>query len=387
MKNDWPFAPCPTVAAATRIVDVLAMRANTSPDQVGYTYLTRGEPEQLTYGALFDDVLRAAARIREHVPPGGRALLLYGSGLDFIRAFLGCHAAGVVPIPVMPPRDATPSELSRVAGIFEDADTPLVITRSQIAQLGQGFFTGGQAKVWLTLDTLHTTEPASLMAASQASDLALIQYTSGSTSTPRGVVVGHDNLIRNLAYIYWAERNGPETVSVSWLPMSHDMGLIEGVLQPLYSGHPTFLMSPLAFLKQPLRWLQTISDVGATVSGGPNFAYDLVLRRLGTGSLPELDLSRWQFAYNASEPVRPETIEAFHARLAPVGFARTAMQPLYGLAEATVGVTAGRVGQSARTQTRVTATGERTLVSCGVKPDDMDLIVVEIGRASCRERV
>ena len=366
--------PCPEIIGAERLIDVLAYRARIDPDLIGYTFLAGGEAETLSYGRLFDEVCRAAALFRTRAPKAERALLLFGSGLDFIRAFLGCHAAGLVPVPVMPPRDATPAELSRVRSIIEDADTPLIVTSPQLAAMGAPFFPGLE---WVTLEALAEVDPMPPVARDDAGDLALIQYTSGSTSAPRGVVVSHTNLLHNLGYIYWGESLPADAVSVSWLPMSHDMGLVEGVLQPLYAGHPVTLMSPLDFLRRPLLWLETISTTGATVSGGPNFAYDLVLRRLGDGPLPKLDLSRWKFAYNGSEPVRSETLSAFAKRLAPVGFDRNALQPLYGMAEATLGITAGRFGQGPRIQQRVSRGVSRSVVSCGFTPQDLDLLVVD----------
>ena len=372
MRRDWPFAPSPEVAAATTIAEVLAHRAEVTPDQVGYVWLDGDgltEETPVTYGALADRVGRAAARLAETLAVNDRAVLLFDSGLDFLWAFLACQVAGVVPVPVMPPRDASPSEIGRVMRIVADAATQTVVTTAPIAALATAL-PGADALHWRVLDALHEVEP---LAPREPADLALLQYTSGSTSVPRGVMVGHDNLLRNLAYIYWGENNGPDSVSVSWLPMTHDMGLVEGIMEPLYSGHPVYLFHPGRFLKRPQDWLAVIDRVGATVSGGPNFAYELVLRRLGDGPLPPLDLSRWRFAYDGSEPVRPDTVDAFCTRMAPLGFRREAFQPLYGMAEATLGVTAGRFGAGPRFQERL---GGKRVVSCGVTPDDLDARVV-----------
>lgn len=378
MRRDWPLAPCAEVASAATLVEVLAWRAEVTPERVGYTWLSgeglAGE-EPLTYGALYDQVCRAASVLGETLAHGDRVILLFESGFDFLRALLGCQAAGCVPVPVMPPRDGSPAEVGRVLRVLADAAAQTVVTTASIAALARAL-PGAEVLRWLVLD------PGALAAAAPVSprppaELALLQYTSGSTQAPKGVMVGHDNLLRNLAYIYWGENSSPETVSVSWLPMTHDMGLVEGVLQPLYSGRPAFLFSPQSFLRSPLGWLEVLSRTHAAVSGGPNFAYDLVLRRLGSGPLPDLDLSRWVFAYNGSEPVRAETIDAFCARLAPAGFKRSALQPLYGLAEATLGVTAGRFGAEPWSLRRVGASGARRVVSCGVPPDDLQVAIVD----------
>jgi thioester reductase-like protein len=375
-RRDWPFAPCDEVARAATVVDVLAWRAESTPEQVGYTWLDGDgltDEAPLTYGALYDQVCRAAAVLSDALTAGDRAILLFESGFDFLRALLGCQAAGVVPVPVMPPRDGSSAEVGRVLRIVADAATQTVVTTAPVAALAEGL-PGAGALTWLVLDELDAVAP---IRPRPPAELALLQYTSGSTSAPRGVMVGHDNLLRNLACIYWGENNGPESVSVSWLPMTHDMGLVEGVMQPLYSGHPVFLFSPRRFVRSPTAWLEVIARTGATVSGGPNFAYDLVLRRLGRGPLPDLDLSRWAFAYDGSEPVRAETVEAFCARMAPLGFRRAAFQPLYGMAEATLGVTAGRFGAGPWFQRRVGPGGVKRVVSCGVVPDDLQVVVVD----------
>jgi thioester reductase-like protein len=378
----WPRWPSEQVRDASRVVEVLEMRARTQPDRVVHSYL--GEDGEVTrtstFGQLFADASRAATRVLEHVAPGDRVVLLFASDLDFVTAFLGCHIAGVVPVPVMPPRQPTPAEAGRVSGIIEDAQARLVITSDELVAMARAFLGADprfSALTWASVADLDGLAPTPVCPAEQAPELALLQYTSGSTSRPRGVMVGHDNLMWNLGDIYWAERNHADTVSVSWLPMSHDMGLIEGVLQPIYSGHHAYLMSPVTFLKHPLVWLDAVSTYGATVSGGPNFAYELAMRRLGDGPLPPYDFSKWAFAYNASEPVSAATMERFAERMAPVGFRREAIHPLFGLAEATLGVTEGRRGMPPRYQTRVGPGGDRTVVSCGWTAEHMEVAIVD----------
>jgi thioester reductase-like protein len=382
MRRDWPFAPCEAVASVATLAELLAHRATTTPDRVAYTWLdgdTLTEETSLTDSTLHDDARRAAALLAETLAVGERAILLFDSGLDFLRAFLGCQVAGVVPVPVMPPRDASSAEIGRVMRILSDAATTTVLTTAPIAALARAL-PGAAALDWrvLDLDGVAPIDPR------EPAELALLQYTSGSTSAPRGVMVGHDNLLRNLAYIFWGENNTPDSVSVSWLPMTHDMGLVEGVLQPLYSGHRAYLFHPRHFLKRPVGWLEVISRTGATLSGGPDFAYSLLLRRLAGRPLPRVDLSRWRFAYDGSEPVRADTVDAFCARMAPLGFRREAFQPLYGMAEATLGVTAGRFGAPPRFARRDGPGGSRRVVSCGETPDDLRCVVVDPDTGSPR---
>jgi acyl-CoA synthetase (AMP-forming)/AMP-acid ligase II len=172
--------------------------------------------------------------------------------------------------------------------------------------------------------------------------LAFLQYTSGSTSTPKGVMVTHGNLLHNLGYANYVEENDSESVSVSWLPVIHDMGLIEGVLEPLFAGYPAYLMAPAAFLQRPVRWLRAMSKYRATNSGGPNFAYDLCVRKITDAQTAELDLSAWRVAYNGAEPVRADTLTSFHERFQRAGFNWRSFYPVYGLAEATLVVSSGR---------------------------------------------
>lgn len=358
---------------------MLELRATRQSNDVVYTYLhdVEGKESSLTFGEVYDRAQRAATLMRQHASVGDRVILLFGSSLEFIVAFMGCQVAGVVPVPIMPPRENSQAELGRVMGNIGDAASRLIVTHKALIEMGRALLSASDM-AWLSVEELEGVAKTPPVALGDAGELALLQYTSGSTSRPRGVMVGHDNLMQNLADIYWAEGSAPGLTSVSWLPMSHDMGLIEGVLQPLYRGGPVMLMSPLAFLRRPLRWLETISKYRAAISGGPNFAYDLVLRRLGSGPVPEeLDLSCWRFAYNGSEPVSAESIQAFSERLACRGFRAESMHALFGIAEATLGVTEGRFQKPPRFQRRMGPGGERTVVSCGVTAAKMELLIVD----------
>ena len=211
-----------------------------------------------------------------------------------------------------------------------------------------------------------------------AHTLAFLQYTSGSTGAPRGVMVSHRNLLHNLAYAFHRSESDRSSVSVSWLPVVHDMGLIDGVLQPIYSGCPAYLMSPTAFLQRPVRWLRAISRYRATRSGAPNFAYDLCVRRIGTAERAALDLRSWRDAYNGAEPIRRDTLERFASAFAGSGFRPAAFRPCYGLAEATLLVTCGRFDAAAsRASTRDAAGGGESGVSCGRPGFGTSVIVVD----------
>ena len=381
-SSSWPRGPSEQVCKARRIVEVLEHRAQRQPDRVIYTYLGQGGQvaEALTFGQLFEDASRVATRLLMHVTPGTPVMLLFASSLEFIKAFMGCQIAGVPPVPVMPPRKATAAEAQRVTAVLRDIEATVVLANSDLVAMAQALFGDHpefSALSWLGVDALDGLALTPVCTREDAGELALLQYTSGSTSRPRGIMVGHDNLMSNLGDIYWAEQNHEDTISVSWLPMTHDMGLIEGVLQPLYSGHRAYLMSPADFLKRPLCWLEALSTYRATVSGGPNFAYDLVLRDLGDEMLPDYDLSSWQFAYNGAEPLSATTMERFTQRLLPCGFHPSAFAPVYGLAEATVGVTVGRRGRAPRHQHRVDGGSERRVVSCGVPPAQTCVLIVD----------
>jgi acyl-CoA synthetase (AMP-forming)/AMP-acid ligase II len=207
--------------------------------------------------------------------------------------------------------------------------------------------------------------------------LALLQYTSGSTATPKGVMVTHGNLLHNLTYAFHLAETDPSTVSVSWLPVVHDMGLIEGVLQPLYSGCPAYLMSPAAFLQRPVRWLRAISRYRATRSGAPNFAYDLCVRRIARADRDTLDLSAWRAAYNGAEPVRRETLEAFARTFAGCGFRPSSFRPSFGLAESTLLVTSDRWHGAITRLPDHPITKFEEVVSCGRPSFGTRLLIVD----------
>jgi len=341
------------------LTELLISRAVEAPDHWAYLFLAEGEVEagRLTWRELDERARSVAATLRESCAPGVRALLLFPPGLDFVVSFFGCLYAGVVAVPAYPPRPRRDDP--RLRSVARDSSPAVVLTTSSLlagaAQLIER--TPELAEVrWLAADALPAAG-AWEGAALRPEDLAFLQYTSGSTASPKGVMVSHGNLAHNERMIQAAFGQDEESVVVGWLPLYHDMGLIGNVLQPLWSGGRCVLMAPAAFLQRPRRWLEAIDRYRATTSGGPNFAYDLCARRIGPAEREGLDLSSWRVAFNGAEPVRAETLERFAAAFAPCGFRRQAFFPCYGLAEATL-LAAGGAG-GARTASFSGASLER----------------------------
>ncbi|HEV8454769.1 MAG TPA: fatty acyl-AMP ligase [Gemmatimonadales bacterium] len=337
----------PVVPEFATLVDTLRFRAERQPDRVGYRFLLDGETREasLTYGELCCRAEAIAALLATLQRTGDRALLVYPPGLDFICAWFGCLAAGSVAVVVQPPHQARlPQFLSRVASVCRDAAPTVALTTSAIRELlaeAADLAPEPSAMRWRTTEAeLAAPPPGWNLPRPTVADLAFLQYTSGSTTEPRGVMVSHDNLIQNLRLIRESFAQSTETPSVSWLPPYHDMGLIGGILAPLYVGFPVTLMPPAGFLQRPYRWLRAISRVRATVSGGPNFAYDLCLQRITLEQRAGLDLSSWRVAFNGAEPLNPRTMQEFSEYFEPCGFSPNAFKPCYGLAESTLLVAA-----------------------------------------------
>lgn len=327
------------------LVDLVRHRARCQSDDIAFTYLVDGENEQihLTNRELDRQARAIGAWLQSHELAGERALLLYPAGLEFIAAFFGCLYAGVTAVPVYPPRRNR--SLGRIQAIADDAQAKVALTTDTVL-----------ARVESLIDETPHLRQLTWLATSHAPDrieekwempeirgdtLAFLQYTSGSTGTPKGVVLDHANLLHNSALIAHAFEHTRSNLGVFWLPSYHDMGLIGGILQPLYVGRPNVLMSPMSFLQKPYRWLSAITRFRGSTSGGPNFAYDLCVRKITPEQKATLDLSSWQVAFNGAEPVREETIEAFCEAFAPCGFRREAFYPCFGLAEATLIVSGG----------------------------------------------
>jgi acyl-CoA synthetase (AMP-forming)/AMP-acid ligase II len=331
------------------LITLLELRAAEQGSNRAYTFLTDGERESdtLHYGQLATNAKAIAATLAERgLEPGDRALLLYAPGLDFIEAFFGCLYAGVIAVPAYPPHSAQLARtLPRLLSVTSDADVAIVLCTRSMAALAPEL--GKVAPLFRTLTWLATNDvpreagTAWCRPPVDRDSLAFLQYTSGSTSAPKGVMVSHGNLLHNLAGLNHLEANDVDSVSVSWLPVIHDMGLIEGVLVPMYADYPAYLMSPESFLQRPMRWLQAITRYRGTNSGGPNFAYDLCVRKSSPPQREMLDLSTWRCAYNGAEPIRRDTLVRFHETFRSTGFQWKSFYPVYGLAESTLLVTSG----------------------------------------------
>jgi acyl-CoA synthetase (AMP-forming)/AMP-acid ligase II/acyl carrier protein len=325
------------------LVDILRDRASTQPDRIAYTFLQDESQTSLTYGDLAQRVGAIAQRLLYCCERGDRALLLFPPGLDYVAVFLACLSAGVVAVPAYPPRPNR--SLERLRGVAIDAGATVMLTTPEIKGRVEQVPELQGIKILAETDW-GTGELPDL----KLGELAFLQYTSGSTDAPKGVRVSHENLLHNLAAI--GERFGysAESRGVIWLPPYHDMGLIGGVLQPLYGGFPVVLMSPLMFMQSPVRWLRAIAQHQATTSGAPSFAYELCVQKIRQEQVTDLDLSRWQVAFNGAEPIQAEVMEQFAKLLEPCGFRREAFFPCYGLAEATLMVAGKTAGTAVRTR-------------------------------------
>jgi acyl-CoA synthetase (AMP-forming)/AMP-acid ligase II/acyl carrier protein len=327
------------------LVELLRRRALNQPEQTAYKFLFDGEAvgPSLTYAALDRRVRAVAAHLQELNATGERVLLLYPPGLDYIVAYFGCLYAGAIAVLAYAPRQNR--HLKRVQAIAADARARFALTTKTLLSKSATVLDSqsGMVQVHLIASDCIPQELADEWVEMKilSPALAHLQYTSGSTATPKGVMVTHGNLMHNSEYIAQGFDHSSKSVSLTWLPHFHDMGLLDGIIQPLYNGFPAFLMAPTTFLQQPYLWLQAISRFGVTHSGGPNFAYDLCVRSISDEQLATLDLTSWRVAYNGAEPVRSESLERFADRFASCGFRRSTFYPAYGLAEATLKVTGG----------------------------------------------
>ena len=326
---------------------ILREQAEARPQDRAFVYLRDGETEEevLSYRQLHERACRFAAALEVAVEAGGRALLLMPPDLDYVAALFGCFYADVIGVSAAPPHPKRLHRtLPRLLAIAADADPACVLTTPAIKEAATGMLEAGMPladTLWLTEAEGELDPDAARRTGLDGSKTAFLQYTSGSTGDPRGVMLTHENLISNCGMIGEAfDLRVDRDLGFSWLPPYHDMGLIGGILQPVYTGGCSVLTSPLAILKRPMRWLEGISRYGATTSGGPNFAYDLCTNRFEPDRVDRLDLSSWRVAFNGAEPIRPATLDAFCERFAPFGFRRRAFLPCYGLAEATLMVTA-----------------------------------------------
>lgn len=378
------------------LIDLLFWRAVNSSEQYAYTFLENGQTEtaRLTYGELDRQARAIAAQLQSLKATGERALLLYPPGLQFIAAFFGCLYAGVVAIPAPLPDPARLKRtLPRLVAIAKDAEATLVLTTSrnyaQLKEASSQFAVEFKTMHWLDTENIPSQLAQEWQQPKVNEDtLAYLQYTSGSTSTPKGVMITHSNLMHHSAYINQAWGYTPDSIATTWMPSFHDYGLVDGLIQPLYAGIQCYVMSPLAFIKRPICWLQTISRYKATHSQGTNFAYEHCLRQITPEQRALLDLSSWRTASNGAEPIRKHTVESFIETFKLCGFRPEAFYPSYGLAEATLLVSTKRhtdiplictVNAEALEKNRIVEVQHqqkvKTVVSCGFPVGEMKVAI------------
>lgn len=335
-----------TVRECSNMVELLRTRALDHGGRRAFTFLGDGETEtdSLTYTELDIRVRALATLLQEQRMSGERVVLLHPPGLDFVIAFFGCMFAGAIAVPAYPPKHNR--NLSRLSSIISDAQPSMALTTTPVLARLESTIKQNidlSSMRWLATDVLDTSaaqrwrEPKIT-----GKSLAFLQYTSGSTASPKGVMVSHENILHTTADIRHGLDHRPDSVMVTWLPAFHDLGLIEGILQPTITGFPSIMMPPSAFVQQPVRWLRAITRYRGTYSAGPNFAYDLCIKKTTPEQRETLDLSTWDVAVTAAEPVNKETMEDFYEAFASCGFRWRAFCPSYGLAEATLKVSTSK---------------------------------------------
>lgn len=380
----------PTIAA------LLSDQASQRGEKIAYTFLKDDEVRAITYAELDVSARAIAARVQRSARPGDRALILATDNEAFIRGFLACQHAGVIAVPVCPPVPiGSARRVATLRSIARDSGAGVVLTqgttdlRSALRDVAPELL----SPQWIHVDEVSTAEAADFRAVQRRSDdLAFLQYTSGSTSAPKGVMVPHEALMHNEELFARSMGMTSDDVIVSWLPLFHDMGLIGKVLQNLYVGAHAVLLPSLAFVQRPTRWLRAITEYRGTLSGAPNFAYDLCVHRIREEERAGLDLSSWRVAFSGAEPIRAGTLEAFAQTYAPHGFDEKAFYPGYGLAEITLMATGSELGAGAHTlsvdaaklrEGRVVDGHDQVLVSVGRAAPHRDIAIVD--PATCAE--
>jgi myxalamid-type polyketide synthase MxaB len=377
------------------LIELLHWRAAQTGARCAYTFLSDAEGAELhiTFGELEARAQAIAASLQDLEANQKPVMLFYPPGPDFIAAFWGCLYAGAIAVPVLPAR--LPRHLLRLKALLADAGARIILTTAKIRRQVDKLSDGApelQVLLWGITDDISSEEAKRWLDPASGSDaLAVLQYTSGSTAAPKGVMVNHGNLLHNLGCIQRVFGVTPESVILTWLPPYHDMGLVGGLLQPLYAGCRGVVMPPTSFLQRPLRWLEAITRYRATAIVAPNFAYDLCVRKVSPEQRRSLRLDSLEVALNAAEPIRHETLERFAKDFAPCGFRREAFRPAYGLAEATLLVSGNAHGRGPVLQTvqaaaleqhavipgQRTSAGSRTLVGCGQVAPDLKIAIID----------
>ncbi len=361
------------------LVEMLRWRAEMAPPERGFKFLKGDDPtpEVLSFEALHRRARALGERLAEKIDVGDRVLILYPPSLDYVEAFFGCLYAGGVAVPAYPPNPSRLERtLPRLQAIVEDSGATVAMSTEMISSMASALAMQapelGEME-WLATDVIEEEASASWKTPEVTpSTLAFLQYTSGSTGRAKGVMLEHQTLMANEAMINSAFELSEDDVGVHWLPLYHDMGLIGAVIQPVYCGCESVLMSPLDFLKRPSRWVEAIDRFGGTASAAPNFGYDLAVRKTSAATRDRLDLSTWTLAVNGAEPIRRQTLERFSAFFEPCGFEQSAFVPAYGLAE--VGLIVASVPKGEEPITVNVEDDE--YVSCGRICEDFDLQIV-----------
>jgi acyl-CoA synthetase (AMP-forming)/AMP-acid ligase II len=369
------------------LVTLLAHRAASQPDDRAYLFLSdRGTEEAaLTFRELHDAAQALAARLTKIAKPGDRAILVFPPGLEFLVAFFGCLIARVIAVPMMVPRRQSARDSS--AGIMANCEPVVALTSPAFAIRHdlQARFAGERIE-WLSVDLRQNGDDAADRPQPEPDDIAFLQYTSGSTSEPKGVAVSHANLLANLEMIRISLGNTRQSTYVNWVPLYHDMGLILNALEALYVGALCVLMAPNAFMQRPLNWLRAIHHYRAEVACGPNFGFDLCVSRYRADQMQDVDLSSWKVALNGAEPVHAETIKRFSETFAVHGFDAAAAFPAYGMAEATLLIAGGRRGAGHLTRPVSRSVLQAHAVRAPVDDTDIQKLV-GCGRALAGERI
>ncbi|WP_341888587.1 amino acid adenylation domain-containing protein [Variovorax sp. YR752] len=358
------------------------------PDDTALIAITDGDGSArdtpISYRTLDARVRGLAAHLQQAFAPGGRALIMLDNSDDYVVSFFACLYVGLVAVPVFPPESTRKRHLGKLEGIAADAGACCVLTHATIRDAMAGVDAAFAQAVLIAVDEIDATGADTWRPHTPAAtDIAFLQYTSGSTSAPKGVMVTHANLMANMRAIEEGLSVCTSDTFVTWLPLNHDMGLIGGLLQPMHRGTVVALISPRYFLERPVRWLEAVSRLRATVSGGPDFAYRLCLDRVSDAQLARLDLSSWRLAFSGAEPVRADTLRSFQQRFAPAGFPAEAVYPCYGLAESTLFVTGGHRGSG------MVAHGfdKARLAQGAVVRDDEGTVLVGCGRSVAHHAV
>ena len=390
-SNPTALAP---FAAARSLDELLRLRSAAHGDRTAYTFLGDGEQitEQCSYRELDARARRIAGWLTQQGYTGHPVLLVFPEGIDYVAAFFGCLYAGAIATPTSPPRRNR--RQARIEAVVADSGARCVLTNSAALERAEPIIAASPALSslpWQAVDAIDANADASWTEQPRDSNQpAFLQYTSGSTGTPKGVVVTHNNLIENQRLITRAFGQDESVVLVGWLPIYHDMGLIGNVLHPMYLGGQLVFMPPVAFLQKPIRWLQMISDFGGTLAGGPDFAFDLCARETTPEERAKLDLSKWQVAFNGSEPIHAATLRRFAETFADCGFREQSLSPCYGMAETTLLVSGSRKTNPARLTAvdaeelkhgrfspAETAAAGHLLVGCGPPDKSLETAIVD----------